>query len=97
MAAAHSAAQHRKGWSLDSELAAPITSEIEDQLEQLIKKFGHDKVRAALTPLVTKCKLDDWLCVANAVDRAARTVRQRRVKASTKKVVSKTGARLNPG
>ena len=54
----------------------------ESELGQLIRKFGHDKVRDALTPLVTKCKWDDWLCVANAVDRVARKADKRRVRQS---------------
>jgi hypothetical protein len=32
----HSAAQHRKGRSLSSDLAAPMTGEIERQLEELV-------------------------------------------------------------
>ena len=78
MAAGHSAAQHRKGGSVPSDLAAPMTTEIERQLEQLIAKFGYEKVRDALGPLVAKCAFKDWLCVANAVDRLARKVRKRR-------------------
>ena len=80
MAAGHSAAQHRKGGSLSGEFAAPMTTEIEQQLEQLIAKFGYEKVCDALAPLVEKCAFKDWLCVANAVDRLARKVRQRRLK-----------------
>ena len=72
MAAGHSAVQHRKGRSLSRDLAAPMTGEIERQLEQLIAKFGYEKVRDALTPLMAKCAFQDWLCVANAVDRLAR-------------------------
>jgi hypothetical protein len=72
MAAGHSAAEHRKGRSVSSELAAPMTGEIERELKQLIAKFGYKKVQDALAPLVTKCAFQDWLCVANAVDRLAR-------------------------
>jgi hypothetical protein len=71
MAAGHSAAQHRKGRSVSSDLAAPMTGEIERQLEQLIARFGYEKVRDALAPLMAKCSFRDWLCVANAVDRLA--------------------------
>ena len=53
--------------------------------EQLIAKFGHEKVCDALAPLVAKCGFKDWLCVANAVDHLARKVRQHRPKASTRK------------
>jgi hypothetical protein len=59
MAAGHSAVQHRKGRSLSSDLAAPMTGEIERQLEQLIAKFGHEKVRDALAPLTAKCAFQD--------------------------------------
>ena len=80
MAAGHSAAQHRKGRSVSSDFAAPMTTEVERQLKQLIAKFGHEKVRDALAPLMAKCAFQDWLCVANAVDRLARKGRPRRVK-----------------
>jgi hypothetical protein len=72
MAAEHSAAQHRKGRSVSNGLAAPMTGEIERQLQQLIRKFGYEKVHDALAPLMAKCAFQDWLCVANAVDRLAR-------------------------
>jgi hypothetical protein len=78
MAAGHSAAQHRKGRSVPSDLAAPMTGEIERQLRELIGKFGYEKVRDALAPLMAKCAFQDWLCVANAVDRLARKVRPKR-------------------
>jgi hypothetical protein len=78
MAAGHSAAQHRKRGSAISDFAAPMTSEIERQLEELIAKFGYEKVREALAPLMAKCAFQDWLCVANAVDRLARKVGRRR-------------------
>jgi DUF1680 family protein len=77
MAAGHSAAQHRKSRSVSAEFAAPMTTEIERQLEQLIAKFGYEKVCDALAPLVEKCAFKDWLCVANAVDRLARKARRR--------------------
>ena len=54
------------------ELDAPITSEIERQLKQLVAKFGEKKVREALDPLIAKCKWNDWQCVANAIRRIAR-------------------------
>ena len=54
------------------ELEAPITGEIERQLKQLVAQFGEKKVLEALDPLVTKCKWNDWQCVANAVRRIAR-------------------------
>ena len=57
-----------------------MTTEIERQVEQLIAKFGYEKVRDALAPLVAECAFKDWLCVANAVDRLARKVRRRRTK-----------------
>jgi hypothetical protein len=37
------------------ELHAPITAEIELQLEELVAKFGEKKVAEALAALVTKC------------------------------------------
>ena len=46
-----------------SRLEAPITGEIEKQLQQLIDRYGLDGVEAALAPLVTKCKWQDWFCV----------------------------------
>ena len=54
------------------ELRAPMTREIELQLEQLVAKFGEKEVLEALDPLVTKCKWNDWQCVANAIQRIAR-------------------------
>jgi hypothetical protein len=54
------------------ELRAQITSEIEEDLKNLVAKFGKKKVLEALDPLVTKCKWNDWQCVANAVRRIAR-------------------------
>jgi hypothetical protein len=52
MAAGHSAAQHRKGRSVSTDLAAPMTGEIERQLERLIGKFGYERVRDALAALM---------------------------------------------
>ena len=54
------------------ELQAPITRDIERQLEGLIAKFGEKRVREALDPLIAKCKWNDWQCVANAISRIAR-------------------------
>jgi hypothetical protein len=54
------------------ELRAPMTRQIEQQLEQLVAKFGERQVLEALDPLVTKCKWNDWQCVANAIRRIAR-------------------------
>jgi hypothetical protein len=55
------------------ELRAPITAEIEDDLKNLVAQYGEKKVLEALDPLVTKCKWNDWQCVANAIRRIART------------------------
>ena len=79
LAAGHSAAAHspRGGRIDDTSLRAPITGEIERQLEQLVTRFGHRKVRDALTPLINKCAFQDWQCVANAVDRLARKAGKR--------------------
>ena len=49
-----------------------MTTEVEQQLQALIRRHGARKVHDALVPLIAKCKLDDWLCVANAVERIAR-------------------------
>jgi len=46
-----------------------MTRQIEQQLEQLVAKFGERQVLEALDPLVTKCKWNDWQCVANAIRR----------------------------
>jgi len=51
---------------------APMIREIEQQLEQLIAQFGEKHVLAALDPFVTKCKWNDWECVANAISRIGR-------------------------
>ena len=53
-------------------LRAPMTTEVEKQLRALIRRHGAKKVLDALTPLLAKCKLDDWLCVANAVEQIVR-------------------------
>ena len=47
------------GRQVPPELKAPITVDIERQLEALVDKFGEEKVRGALDPLVTKCKWND--------------------------------------
>ena len=57
---------------MPSELRAPITAEVEDDLQKLVAKFGEMKVLEALDPLVTKCKWNDWQCVANAIRGIAR-------------------------
>jgi hypothetical protein len=54
------------------ELRAPITAHVERQLKQLVAQFGEKQVLEALDPLVTKCKWNDWQCVANAIRRIAR-------------------------
>ena len=54
------------------ELHAPMTTEVEKQLRALIRRHGAKNVLDALTPLLAKCKLDDWLCVADAIERIAR-------------------------
>ena len=51
---------------------SPITGEIEEDLRNLVAKYGEKNVRATLDPLVTKCKWKDWQCVANAIRRLAR-------------------------
>jgi hypothetical protein len=57
-------------------LRAPITAEIEDDLKNLVTKYGEKKVLEALDPLVAKCKWNDWQCVANAIRRIARGQRE---------------------
>ena len=49
-----------------------MTGDIERQLKQLVAQFGGQEVLEALDPLITKCKWNDWQCVANAVRRIAR-------------------------
>jgi len=58
--------------NIPPDLRAPITSDVERQLKQLVAQFGEKKVREALDPLITKCKWNDWQCVANAIRRIAR-------------------------
>ena len=58
--------------NIPRELRAPITADVERQLKQLVAQFGEKKVREALDPLITKCKWNDWQCVANAIRRIAR-------------------------
>src|SRR5438477_5319176 len=57
---------------LPPEMRAPMTTEVEQQLRALIRRHGAKKVHDALVPLIAKCKLNDWLCVANAVEQIAR-------------------------
>ena len=78
MAAGNAAVKHRKGESIGADLAAPINSDIERQLELLVRENGNQKVIDALTPLISKCAFKDWLCVANAVERLARKAKERR-------------------
>jgi hypothetical protein len=54
------------------ELHALVTRDIEDQLKELVARFGEEKVLEVLGPLITKCKWNDWQCVANAIRRIAR-------------------------
>jgi hypothetical protein len=77
MAAGNAAIKHRKGGSIGADLAAPINSGIERQLELLIRENGYQKVLDALAPLISKCAFRDWLCVANAVERLAQKNRKR--------------------
>jgi hypothetical protein len=49
-----------------------VTRDIEDQLKELVARFGEEKVLEVLGPLITKCKWNDWQCVANAIRRIAR-------------------------
>jgi hypothetical protein len=58
--------------NVPAELHAPITGEIEEDLKNLVGRFGEKKVLEALDPLITKCKWNDWQCVANAIGRIAR-------------------------
>ena len=77
MAAGNAAVKHRKGEWISPDLAAPITSDIERQLELLIRQNGYETVRDALAPLISKCAFKDWRCVGNAVERLARKARKR--------------------
>jgi hypothetical protein len=58
--------------TIPPELRAPMSSEIEVQLEELVVKFGEKEVLEGLDPLVTQCKWNDSKCVANAIRRIAR-------------------------
>ena len=58
------AARKRKAAPLPAELLAPMTGEVEEQLRQLVQRFGVEKVRDALVPLIAKCRFSDWQCVA---------------------------------
>lgn len=58
--------------NIPPELRAPITADVERQLKQLVAQFGEKQVLDALGPLITKCKWNDWQCVANAIRRLAR-------------------------
>ena len=49
-----------------------MTTEVEQQLRALIRQHGAKKVCDALMPLIAKCKLNDWMCVANAIEQIAR-------------------------
>jgi hypothetical protein len=64
--------RRRAKQNIPPELRAPITAEIEADLQNLVARFGEKKVLEALDPLVTKCKWNDWQCVANAIRRIAR-------------------------
>jgi hypothetical protein len=71
-------AKHSKGRTRNTkinippELRASMTTEIEQDLKNLVTKFGEKKVLEALGPLITECKWNDWQCVANGVRRIAR-------------------------
>jgi len=64
--------RQKKRELVPAELFAPMTGEVEEQLRQLVQRFGVEKVRDALVPLIAECKFNDWQCVANAVTRIAR-------------------------
>jgi hypothetical protein len=64
--------RRRTKQDIPPELRAPISSEVERQLQQLVAQFGEKQVLEALGPLITKCKWNDWQCVANAIRRLAR-------------------------
>ena len=61
-----------RGERFPPEIRAPLTREIERQLEQLVPKFDEKKVQEALDPLVTKYKWNDWQCLANVIRRIDR-------------------------
>jgi hypothetical protein len=46
---------HRRKLNVPAELHAPITSEIEEDLKNLVTKYGEKKVHKALDRLITKC------------------------------------------
>jgi hypothetical protein len=72
-AKAHSRTRRQKKREpVPAELLAPMTGEVEEQLRQLIQRFGVEKVCDALVPLIAECKFSDWQCVADAVTRIAR-------------------------
>jgi hypothetical protein len=64
-------ARKRKS-TVPPELRAQMATGVERQLRALIRRHGAKKVHDALVPLIAKCKLNDWLCVVNAVERIAR-------------------------
>jgi len=68
----------KKRVPIPAKLLAPMTGEAEEQLRQLIQRFGVEKVRDALVPLIAKCKFSDWQCVASAVTRIARLQKRSR-------------------
>src|SRR5689334_19640741 len=70
---AHSRSRRQKKREpIPAELLAPMAGEVEEQLRQLVQRFGVEKVRDALVPLIAECTFSDWQCVANAVTRIAR-------------------------
>src|SRR5689334_16381739 len=64
--------RQKKRERVPGEVLAPMTGEVEEQLRRLVQRFGVEKVRDALVPLIAECKFSDWQCVANAVARIAR-------------------------
>jgi len=63
--------RQKKREPVPAELLAPMTGEVEEQLRQLLQRFGVERVRDALVPLIAECKFSDWQCFANAVTRIA--------------------------
>jgi hypothetical protein len=61
----------RRKLHIPPELQAPMTSEVEEDLRNLVARYGETKVLQALGPLVNRCKWNDWQCVANAIRRIA--------------------------
>src|SRR5689334_19158664 len=43
---------------------AAMATEVEQRLRTSIRRHGAKKLHDALLPLLAKCKLNDWLCVA---------------------------------